>query len=177
MVLWRDDHSKICWYFYDFDYYALLWFYVVVQKKDSHISVHIGNKWYMDTNISIFLIANTDLYKSCNQSIKPDKNFFVHRLVKSCLLSQGQKLKQKRTTIRYWDGQLNYPNVYASKWNREGMTLHFLSFLDGPFYNCYQNIRQQSNEKSNICNWPIIRAIFIGHGHKDINNLLYLFEK
>ena len=104
-------------------------------------------KWYIDTNISIFLIANTDLYKSCNQSIKLDKNFFVHRLVKNCLLSQGQKLEQKRTTIRYWDGQLNYPNVYASKWNREGMTLHFLSFLDGPFYNCYQNIRQQSNEK------------------------------
>ena len=30
----------------------------------------------IDTNISIFIIANTDLYKSCNQSIKLDNNFF-----------------------------------------------------------------------------------------------------
>ena len=32
MVLWRDDHREICWYFYIFDYYEKLLFDLAKQK-------------------------------------------------------------------------------------------------------------------------------------------------
>ena len=58
---------------------------------------------------------NTDLYKNF-QSIYQTKQVHLFNVFSSATFCpKDRKPKQKRSTIKYWDGQLNYPDVNASK--------------------------------------------------------------